>query len=582
MVSAGDGRVAVYWDFENLYSALGLDTTKSAIPAIVTLASTFGTTIINRAYGNWARYGQFQRVLHESAIDLVQMFPVASAKNGADIRMAADAIADRFLHSDLTHVMIVSTDSDFTGLAKRLRELGTTVIGVGGKATTSAWRHACHDFRYFDDVLRAPQAPASANELAAVRALLFRAADQLLTGEGQESPRQGLLFSVMKRLDPTFTQARFGYKTFSEFVTAIGAGRIENFRDGPGDFLIRYATDDGKSPTSTPLGTVEPQSAPSEVPAATDVVHTEQRAGGDKAGPDVAPDPSLALADRYRSLIMVSNTNMPEPAALRYALDEFDRLPDEGDSESLKREMAHFFALGGFDKPEAAASGCCHLMKVANVYRPLDTNNKRHFTLAVENEVDAHDLITDFAANMLIRHVAGAVDPTALVAAVFGPDLDGEREQLLEALEGRDPGGAAHRARAAWKRSGLLLIGAKDLSRLNDALASGRLNGSYAPVTDADAHIVEVLSVQPADAGRLRNLLYRCAGSTEPLVLTTNAAGTPLFAGLGRLLATWPEVKNDWDQAAIELARLCALDPDGEDAQALAQAGSQLLRADAS
>ena len=86
------------------------------------------------------------------AVDLVQLFPTAAyAKNGADIRLAVDAVEDMFRLPDLTHVVIVAGDSDYIPLAQRCKRLGRYVVGVGVAGSTSrALAAACDEFVIYD------------------------------------------------------------------------------------------------------------------------------------------------------------------------------------------------------------------------------------------------------------------------------------------------------------------------------------------------------------------------------------------------------------------------------------------------
>src|SRR5262249_53806263 len=86
------------------------------------------------------------------AVDLVQLFPAAAyAKNGADIRLAVDAVEDMFRLPDLTHVVIVAGDSDYIALAQRCRRLGRYVVGVGVAGSTSrALAAACDELVIYD------------------------------------------------------------------------------------------------------------------------------------------------------------------------------------------------------------------------------------------------------------------------------------------------------------------------------------------------------------------------------------------------------------------------------------------------
>ena len=86
------------------------------------------------------------------AVDLVQLFPAAAyAKNGADIRLAVDAVEDMFRLPDLTHVVIVAGDSDYIALAQRCRRLGRYVVGVGVAGSTSrSLAAACDELVTYD------------------------------------------------------------------------------------------------------------------------------------------------------------------------------------------------------------------------------------------------------------------------------------------------------------------------------------------------------------------------------------------------------------------------------------------------
>ncbi len=241
----GDGRVAIYWDFDNL--ACSGRGGPADVGAIAGYAATFGTVVISRAYANWVRHTAYQDVLHTNAVDLVQLFEVANTKNGADIRIAADAVSDRFLHRDLTHVMVVSSDSDFTGLARRLREMGAIVIGIGTQAATRAWRFSCNDFKYYNDLLSgrvSHPGTVSAKELAGARSLLVRAAGQLFSSVGEEEIPQARLMSMMKRLDPGFDPAGVGFRTFTAFVDEVGRGTVSRLpHTSAGDHRLRYTGD---------------------------------------------------------------------------------------------------------------------------------------------------------------------------------------------------------------------------------------------------------------------------------------------------------------------------------------------------
>ena len=99
------------------------------------------------------------------AVDLVQLFPAAAyGKNGADIRLAVDAVEDMFRLPDLTHVVIVAGDSDYIALAQRCKQLGRYVVGIGVAGSTSrSLTAACDEFVSYDGL---PGVPTAVSEAA--------------------------------------------------------------------------------------------------------------------------------------------------------------------------------------------------------------------------------------------------------------------------------------------------------------------------------------------------------------------------------------------------------------------------------
>jgi len=169
MAEPQDTRVAVYLDFDNIviswydrvhgrnaYSkdrqriqdnpadaevAERLKAAMIDVGAIIDYASSFGTLVLTRAYADWSSpvNAEYRSQLVARAVDLVQLFPAAAyAKNGADIRLAVDAVEDMFRLPDLTHVVIVAGDSDYVPLAQRCKRLGRYVIGVGVAGSTAS------------------------------------------------------------------------------------------------------------------------------------------------------------------------------------------------------------------------------------------------------------------------------------------------------------------------------------------------------------------------------------------------------------------------------------------------------------
>jgi uncharacterized LabA/DUF88 family protein len=234
------------------------------VGAVIDFASSFGILVLTRAYADWSVpvNADYRGQLVGRAVDLVQLFPVAGyAKNGADIRLAVDAVEDMFRLPDLTHVVIVAGDSDYIALAQRCRRLGRYVVGVGVAGSTSkSLAAACDELVTYDalpGITPAGAAPARAAGAKAVpdesaeqapsqagsrRARRPASAEDDRTGPGPEEP-QGVATRLleralrlghekddaewlhlstvknqMKRMDPAFSEKTLGYRSFSDFV----------------------------------------------------------------------------------------------------------------------------------------------------------------------------------------------------------------------------------------------------------------------------------------------------------------------------------------------------------------------------
>jgi NYN domain/OST-HTH/LOTUS domain len=242
------------------------------VGAMIDFASSFGTLVLTRAYADWSApvNADYRGQLVSRAVDLVQLFPAAAyAKNGADIRLAVDAVEDMFRLPDLTHVVIVAGDSDYIALAQRCRRLGRYVVGVGVAGSTSrSLAAACDEMVTYDalpGITPAGAAPLAVARTAAAQADHAAQADQEESGAappargsrrarrpaaavtdeadldsedpqevatrlleralrlGQEKDDADWLHSSavksqMRRMDPSFSERALGYRSFSDFV----------------------------------------------------------------------------------------------------------------------------------------------------------------------------------------------------------------------------------------------------------------------------------------------------------------------------------------------------------------------------
>jgi uncharacterized LabA/DUF88 family protein len=209
MPDSQDSRVAVYLDFDNIViswydrvhgrNSYGRDRQRIAetpddpeiaerlaaatidVGAIIDYAASFGTLVLTRAYADWSSpvNAVYRSQLVARAVDLVQLFPAAAyAKNGADIRLAVDAVEDMFRLPDLTHVVIVAGDSDYVPLAQRCRRLGRYVVGVGvAGSTAKSLAAACDEFEAYDSLPGVPRMARAAAVQPASRSRVAKPKD---------------------------------------------------------------------------------------------------------------------------------------------------------------------------------------------------------------------------------------------------------------------------------------------------------------------------------------------------------------------------------------------------------------------
>lgn len=265
-----NARVAVYLDFDNIvmswydrvhgrnaYSgdrqkiiadpdeptiAQRLKDATIDVGAIIDYAASFGTLVLTRAYADWSSpvNAFYRSQLVARAVDLVQLFPAAAyAKNGADIRLAVDAVEDMFRLPDLTHVVIVAGDSDYVPLAQRCKRLGRVVVGVGvAGSTAKSLAAACDQFDSYDSLpgVVPPAPPAQKKADAAAPAttssrrrkktedpsavLLGRALRLEQERTDEEWVHLSAVKNLLKRMDPSFSEKALGHRSFSDFVKA--------------------------------------------------------------------------------------------------------------------------------------------------------------------------------------------------------------------------------------------------------------------------------------------------------------------------------------------------------------------------
>ncbi|CUR54570.1 conserved hypothetical protein [metagenome] len=236
MPSAPDSsRLAVLIDGDN--------TTPSIIEALLAEIAKYGSATVKRAYGDWTtpNLKGWKDVINAHAIQPMQQFAYTTGKNATDSALIIDAM-DLLYTGNLDGFCIVSSDSDFTKLASRLRESGKTVYGFGEPKTPRSLVAACDKFVYLD-VLRSSEQPERPSELVNAAKAPARKSSKELRGDGKllKLLRDGVdagsdddgwanlgnVGSYVAKQQPDFDSRNWGYAKMVDLVTAIGLFEVE-------------------------------------------------------------------------------------------------------------------------------------------------------------------------------------------------------------------------------------------------------------------------------------------------------------------------------------------------------------------
>ncbi len=157
MSGRNDSRLAVLIDADNI--------THTHVKEMIQEIAKYGTPTFKRIYGDWTqpRLGGWKNVLLENAITPIQQYGYTRGKNATDSAMIIDAM-DILYSGKVDGFCIVSSDSDFTRLATRLREAGMMVIGIGEKKTPMPFITSCDRFIYLEIIQQEAESEEEAEE----------------------------------------------------------------------------------------------------------------------------------------------------------------------------------------------------------------------------------------------------------------------------------------------------------------------------------------------------------------------------------------------------------------------------------
>jgi len=174
------------------------------------LAAQYGNPLVRRIYADWTKTGaaKWKGAAMEHSFRLVEALSYIKGKNATDIALVIDAMD--LLHGGTVGAFcIVSSDSDYTLLAQRIREVGVPVLGYGEGKTPESFVNACKKFVFSD---REPEKGDTPATLLEKETYLFDEAFDAVVGDKEEVPLS-LIGGALKKLKPKFKTSRYGCKT---------------------------------------------------------------------------------------------------------------------------------------------------------------------------------------------------------------------------------------------------------------------------------------------------------------------------------------------------------------------------------
>jgi uncharacterized protein (TIGR00288 family) len=200
----------------------------SKLKAILDEISAHGHVLIKRAYGDWSidQLKNWKQSLNELAIQPIQQFAYTTGKNSTDASMIIDAM-DLLYSEKFDAFALVSSDSDFTKLASRLRESEKFVFGVGEKKTPVSFRNACDDFVYTENldvsekVKNNKTAAPSPNkaDIQEIVPILTKAWEQFQDDDGWVNISGA--GSFLKRAQPDFDPRTYGAAKITQLMQGL-------------------------------------------------------------------------------------------------------------------------------------------------------------------------------------------------------------------------------------------------------------------------------------------------------------------------------------------------------------------------
>src|SRR6478672_1889821 len=217
-MSTGTHKIALLVDGDNASAKL--------LSLILEEASKYGKVTIRRVYGDWTttHMNSWKGQLNEMAFNPIQKFSYTTGKNSTDSALIIDAMD--ILHDNLVDgFCVVSSDSDYTGLAKRIREDGIFVMGIGEKKTPNAFVKSCEIFTHVENLEPKAEPVKRAvekkqKETVMVDKRLINKAFDMSANDSNDAYISTMGINLRK-LDPAFDCREYGFRTLTQLFSKL-------------------------------------------------------------------------------------------------------------------------------------------------------------------------------------------------------------------------------------------------------------------------------------------------------------------------------------------------------------------------
>ncbi|MEO1012565.1 MAG: NYN domain-containing protein [Bacteroidota bacterium] len=211
----------------------------------------YGNPTIKRIYGDWTnpRLGKWKNVLLENAITPIQQYGYTVGKNATDSAMIIDAM-DILYTGEVNGFCLVSSDSDFTRLATRLREAGMQVFGIGEKKTPNPFIAACDKFIYLEILKKSEDDATDANtrkqksknnlDRIGIKEIKFISDTINDVGDDDGWAFLGDVGSLLQKKQPNFDSRNYGFQKLTPLIASLSDFEVERREDSRGRKKLIY------------------------------------------------------------------------------------------------------------------------------------------------------------------------------------------------------------------------------------------------------------------------------------------------------------------------------------------------------